>query len=89
MWQINRIDNIGIEYKGAHGMITSKYAATAVVRLEYLDDKIGGIIDNQILNTHIQKIIPNEWSMKKITNFMTGMLFEEIDSELDLLNGIV
>lgn len=89
MWQINRVDNIEIEYRGAHGMFTSDYAVTAVVRFEYLDDKTGGIVDNKLRYIRIPQFISNAWSMKRITNFMTDMLFEEIDKEIDLLNGIV
>lgn len=89
MWQINRVDNIEIEYRGAHGMFTSDYAVTAVVRFECLDNKTGGIVDNKILNIRIPQSISNAWSMKRIARFMTDLLFEEIDKEIDLLNGIV
>ena len=89
MWQINRIDKIEIEYRGVDSMGTSIYMGIAVVRFEYLDDKTGGIVDNKILNIHIPQFISNAWSMKRVTNFMTDLLFEEIDKEIDLLNGIV
>lgn len=89
MWQINRIDKIEIEYKGAYSMGESIYTGIAIVRFEYLDDKTGGIVDNKILNIRIPQFISNAWSMKRITHFMTDILFEEIDKEIDLLNGIV
>jgi hypothetical protein len=89
MWQMNRIDNIDIEYRGAYSMGISNYAITAVVRFEYLDDKTGGIVDNKILNIRIPQSVSNAWSTKRVANFMTELLFTEIDSELDLLNGIV
>lgn len=89
MWQINRVDNIEIEYRGARAMFSSDYAVTAVVRFECLDDKTGGIVDNKILNIRIPQSISNAWSMKRIARFMTDLLFEEIDKEINLLNGIV
>ena len=88
MWQINRVDNIEIEYRGAYSMGKSTYAVSAVVRLEYLDDKTGGIVDNRIVNFSIPQSVSNGWSMKRIANFMTELLFTNIDKEIDLLNGI-
>lgn len=88
MWQINRIDNIEIKYRGAYEMGTSNWVVSAVVRLEYLDDKTGGIVDNKMVYFSIPQSVSNALSAKRITNFMTDLLFTEIDKEINLLNDI-